>query len=257
MSRLAAIPILIACLIAAFHSRAEDPHNVQTMAAEEAASRETLARRSLEVKGDVMMARGEYVEALHAYEHLWPQTASTLNKTGTAYLHLYAVDPALRNYELAVKLDPHYAAAWNNLGAIYHGRRDFAQAEKIYKKALKYDPHAAITYSNLGTTYFAEGKYKKGAKAYARALELDPDVFSPSRRNMIEEGSSREQRSATAFYLAEVYASAGKTSEALEALRKAFSEGFEDRKRLMEDKELASLRRTPEFQELMAGQHLQ
>ena len=232
--------------------------DVQTPASAVEASHETLANRSLEVKGDVMMARGNYVEALDAYQHLWPQTASTLNKTGTAYLHLYALDPALRNYTLALKLDPHYSPALNNVGAIYHGRRDFRGAEKVYKTALKYDPHSAVTYCNLGTTYFAERKYKKGAKSYAKALELDPEVFSSARRNMIEAGgATREQRSATSFYLAEVYASAGKNEEALEALRRALSEGFDDRKRLMGDKELASLRKLPEFHQLLAAQRLE
>jgi hypothetical protein len=59
---------------------------------------------------------------------------------------------------------------------------------------------------------------------------------------------------AIAFYLAEVYASSGRKNEALVSLRKALSNGFNDRKRLMEDKELASLRQTPEFQELMDEQ---
>ena len=238
-------------------SQLRSPSDLQAPARAVEASRESISNRSLEVKGDVMMARGQYAEALDAYQHLWPQTATTLNKTGTAYMHLYAVDWAQRNYELALKLDPHYSSALNNLGAIYHGKRDFSLAEKTYKQALKYDSHAAVTYSNLGTTYFAEGKYKKGAKAYAKAIELDPEVFSPERRNMIEAGSSREQRSVTAFCLAEVLASAGKNAEALEALRKALSEGFDDKKRLMSDKELAALRKLPEFHELMVAEHLE
>ena len=202
------------------------------------------------------MARGNYAAALDVFQHMWPQTAVSLNKMGTAYHHLYAMDAALKYYELAVKLDPRYSEAYNNIGAIYHGRQEFRLAEKAYKQALKYKPHSAVTYSNLGTTYFAEHNYKKGVKAYAKALELDPEVFDPERRNRVDEGSSREQRMAAAFYLAVVYASAGKNDEALECLRKALSEGFDDRKRLREDKELASLRKTPEFRELLAAQHL-
>ena len=39
-------------------------------------------------------------------------------------------------------------------------------------------------------------------------------------------------------------------------LRAALNEGFDDRKKLMEDKDLASLRETPEFHLLMAEDHL-
>jgi tetratricopeptide (TPR) repeat protein len=152
-------------------------------------------------------------------------------------------------------LNPHYAEAWNNLGAAYYGKHDFAAAEKAYKRALKYQARAAGTYSNLATLYFAEAKYKKGVKAYQRAFEIDPEAFTREKRQPIEEPATREQRMATAFYLAEVYASAGHNEAALASLRKAFSEGFSDRKRLMGDRQLASLRDTPEFHQLMAEQH--
>lgn len=220
-------------------------------------SRETLASHSLELKGDVLMARGSYAAALEAYQKVSPQTAVTINKMGTAYHHLFALDEAMKNYQFALKLDPHYGQAYNNLGAVYHGKQEYKLAEKAYKKALKYQPHEASTYFNLGTAYFAEGKYKKGIEAYQKAMQLDPEVFSAERRNRVEAASSKQQRMATSFYMAEVYASAGKNTEALEALRKALSEGFHDRKRLMEDKELASLRGMPEFQEMLAEQHLQ
>ncbi len=210
-----------------------------------------------EVRGDLLMARGQYAAAIDAYQQVRLWTAVTWNKIGVAYHHLFALDEAMKDYKMAVKLDPHYAGAYNNLGAVYHGKREFALAVKAYKRSLKYQPHAAVTYCNLATTYFAESKYKKGAEAYQEALKLNPDVLNADRRDQIEESSTREQRMAFSFYLAELYASIGKKDEALASLRKAFSNGFSDRKRLMEDKELAELRRTPEFQELVSEVQLQ
>jgi tetratricopeptide (TPR) repeat protein len=212
---------------------------------------EALVRVSPEVQGDLLLARGEYAAAISAYKDVEPRTAVTWNKLGIAYHHLFAVDEALKDYKTAIALDPHYSGAYNNLGAVYHSKHDFAQAEKAYKFAIKYDSHAAVAYYNLGTTYFAESKYKKGMKSYQKAMQIDPGVFNPARSNRIEEGSSRAQRMAIAYYLAEVYASSGRNDEAVESLRRAFSHGFDDRKRLMEDKELAALRGTPAFHALL------
>jgi tetratricopeptide (TPR) repeat protein len=219
-------------------------------------SHESPVDQSPEALGDLLMVRGNYAAAITAYQHAVPPTAVTWNKLGIAYHHLFALDEAMKDYKLAIALDPHYAGAYNNLGAVYHGKHQFSLAEKAYKRAIKYQPRSAVTYCNLGTAYFAESKYKKGIKAYQEALKIDPEVFNPEQRAKIEEGSSREERMAIAFYLAEVYASSGRKNEALVSLRKALSNGFNDRKRLMEDKELASLRQTPEFQELMDEEQL-
>ena len=210
-----------------------------------------------EERGDLLMARGNYAAALDAYQEVAPRTAVTWNKVGVAYHHLFAIDEALKDYKQALVLDPHYAGAYNNLGAVYHAKHEFGQAERAYKRALKYQPRSAVTYCNLGTTYFAQSKYKKGIKAYQEAMKIDPEVFKAERRDQIEEGSSREQRMSIAFYLAEAYASSGRNNEALDSLRKALSYGFNDRKRLMEDKELASLRSTPEFQQILAEDRLE
>jgi tetratricopeptide (TPR) repeat protein len=213
--------------------------------------------KPLELQGDMFLARGDYAAALEAYKHAEPRSAVTWNKEGIAYHHLFALDEALKNYKMALALNPHYAEAYNNLGAVYHGKREFGQAEKSYKRALKYNPRAAIIYRNLGTSYFAELKFKQGVKAYEKALELDPDIFSHGHQNAVEETGSRTQRREEAFYLAEVYARAGRLDAALDSLRRAFMEGFDDRKRVMEDKNLLALRGTPGFQKLMVDEHLE
>ena len=210
-----------------------------------------------EIRGDVLLARGSYAEALATFQQVEPRTAVIWNKIGIAYHHLFALDQALSAYQKAVALDPHYSEVFNNMGAVYYGKRDFAAAERAYKRSLKYHPRAASTYSNLGTLYFAEMKYKKGVKAYQQAYQIDAEVFNHARRQTIEEPATREQRMATDFYMAEMYASAGKQDEALACLRKALGAGFNDRKRLKEDRELASVRGLPEFHQMMLDDHLE
>jgi tetratricopeptide (TPR) repeat protein len=203
------------------------------------------------------MFRGSYASAIDAYQKVWPKSAIVWNKIGLAYHHLYALDEAMKDYQMALTLDPHFSQAHNNLGAVYHGKHQFDLAEREYKRAIKYDPHSSVNYCNLGTTYFAEFKYKKGIKSYQKAIQLDPQAFAMEKRDKIEEGTPREARVATAYNLARVYAGAGRNQEALAALRKAVDAGFNDRKRLMADKEFASLRETAEFHQLMVQEHFE
>ncbi len=210
---------------------------------------------SPEQQGDLMMLHGSYEAAIGAYQHATLTSPVVWNKIGIAYHHLYAFDEARKAYQRALIIDPRYADALNNLGAIYHGQREYKLAERTYRRALKYAPNSAVTYLNLGTAYFAQSKYKQGVKAYQRALAMDPEVVN-SDRLPVEEGISRQQLVATNYYLARACAAAGKLQQAIDYLRKALNDGFNDRKQLMEDKEFATLRTTPEFRQLLAEEHL-
>jgi tetratricopeptide (TPR) repeat protein len=214
-------------------------------------------RVPLDTIADVQMARGSYAAALATFQQIQPRTAEVWNKMGVAYHHLYAFDQAMTCYRQASAMDPHFAEAYNNIGAVYYSRLRFSAAVNEYKRSLKYKPRAAVTYLNLGTAYFAEAKYKRGVEEYRRALKIDPDIFDPAKPSSVDETGTQEQRMEKYFYVAEIYASFGRTQDALASLRKAFSEGFRDRKRLREDKELASLRDTPEFHQLLIQEHLE
>jgi tetratricopeptide (TPR) repeat protein len=216
----------------------------------------TISTMPLEAQGDLLMVNGDYVAAIEAYRQSTLRSAATWNKIGVAYHHLFALEEARKNYQMALTLNPRYPDALNNLAAVYDGEHNYKKAEKTYKRALKYGPNSAVAYRNLGTAYFGEGNYKEGAKAYRKALELNPNSFDPDQTEVKEEKISRRQRVVISYCLAKAYAMAGKNEEALISLRKAMDAGFNDRRLLMEDKEFTELRTTPEFHQLMIAQHL-
>jgi len=211
---------------------------------------------SPEMQGDLYMARREYVSAIGAYQHAELQKSLTWTKIGVAYHHLFAMDEAMKAYQMALRLDSHNADALNNIGAVYHAKRDYRAAAKYYKKALKYKPRSAAVYCNLGTTYFADHKYKDAEKAYGHAFALDPNAFNHDANASIDEGSTKEERIAQNYYLARAFARAGQRDQALFYLRKAFDEGFHDRRKLKDEQDFAMLRTTLEFKQLMAEQKL-
>jgi tetratricopeptide (TPR) repeat protein len=209
-----------------------------------------------EMQGDLYMARRQYVAAINAYQHAQLTKAVVWTKIGVAYHHLFAMDEAMKAYKMALSLDSHNSDALNNMGAVYHGKHDYRQAAKYYKKALKYKPRSATIYCNLGTTYFADKKYKDAEKAYNHAFAIDPNAFNHDNNAAIDEGSTKEERIAQNYYLARAFARAGQHDQALLYLRKAFQEGFHDKKKLAEEQDFAMLRTTIEFKQLMAEQKL-
>lgn len=211
---------------------------------------------SPETQGDLFMIHQRYLAAVEAYRRGPHDSAIVWNKLGIAYQHMYALDFAKLQYEKALSIDPKYAEAINNLGTVYYGQKNYHKAEFYYRKAIRYKPETASFYSNLGTAYFSDHKYKQGIEAYQHAFSLDPEVFIRESLERIAEMGPVEEQARLNYTLAKIYAQAGNMKAAIAYLRAALNEGFDDRKKLMGDKDFASLRETPEFHLLLTEQHM-
>ncbi len=213
-------------------------------------------RTDAEMKADTLMSQGKYEAAIKAFAGAPQNSAQVCNKTGMAYHHLLNMSAAKSQYERALKLNPKYADAMNNLGTIYYAQKNYHTAEKLYKKAIKISPKNATIYGNLGTMYFVIGDNRKGSEAYRTAFALDPHIFERVKENGVGEAVAPHERAMMNYSLAKTYAEVGMNERALQYLRMAIGEGFNDRKKLMADKEFAALRETPEFGQLLQEQGL-
>ena len=213
---------------------------------------ETKAQLTPEMRGDILMARKEYREAIEIYLQGPKDSAILLNKTGIAYHQLTDTNSARKYYERSVKANPSYSEAINNLGTAYYAQKNYKRAINYYLKALKISPLSASVYSNLGTAYFARKKYEEALKNYQKALELDPEVFEHRGSNgvLLQERTVNE-RAKFHYYLAKTYAKAGAHERAIGYIRKALEEGFKEKKKFLEEPEFANLKDLPEFQQLM------
>lgn len=206
-----------------------------------------------ELRGDIYMAKKMYREAVEAYKEAPRDSAVVLNKTGIAYHQMLKLDTAEKYYRLAIKANPHYAEAVNNLGTIYYSQKSYRRAVNQYKKALRMSPNSASIWSNLGSGYFERKDYKRAIEAFQKALSLDPDVFETrSTQGVLIQQQTVEERAKFHMALARTYAQAGMSDRALEYIRKAFEEGFKERKKLAEDPAFAQLKELPEFKQLLA-----
>lgn len=208
-----------------------------------------------ELRGDIFMAEKRYREAAEMYSDNSKGSPIMLNKAGIAYHQMLELENAEKYYKMALKVNPKYAEAVNNLGTVYYAKKSYRRAVGQYKKALRLNPESASVWSNLGTGYFARKDYKRASEAWQHALMLDPQVFeSRSTQGVLLEERSVEERGKFHFYLAQTYAKAGRNELALQYIRKALEEGFKEKKKFEEDPAFATLQKLPEFKDLMASE---
>ncbi len=207
-----------------------------------------------ELRGDIYMARKMYREAIDAYREGPADSPVLTNKIGIAFHQLLDLSLAKKYYQRAIKLNPRYAEAINNLGTIYYAQKNYKRSIVYYRRALKNlsSPSASI-YANLGAAYFARKDYKRATVDYEEALKLDPDVFE----HRGTYGTLMQERTLTELatfhlYLAKMYAKSGANDRAIIYLRKALEEGVKDRSKIPAMPEFATLKTDPAFKQLLA-----
>lgn len=205
-----------------------------------------------ELRGDIYMARKMYREAIDSYREGPADSPVLANKIGIAFHQLLQLDLAKKNYERAIKLDPKYPEAINNLGTIYYAQKSYKRAISYYKRALRISSPSASIYANLGAAYFGRKDYKHASEWYEEALKLDPDVFEHhSTFGTLMQERTIEERATFHLYLAKMYARSGANERAIIYLRKALEEGVKDRNKIPDMPEFASLKADPAFKQLL------
>jgi tetratricopeptide (TPR) repeat protein len=209
-----------------------------------------------EQMGDLYMVRKQFPEAAGIFKKLSDQNPHNpvyLNKLGIALHQQEALSIALKYYERAVKVDPKYADAENNVGTIWYQRKKYDKAVKAYQKAITMRDDMAVLYSNLGYAYFGERKYEEAISSFRRALDLDPQIFehNGSRSGSILQDRSVGDRGRFYFMLAKSYAQAGDVEKCLHYLRKAKDEGFKDFADVKKDPAFGAALKDPSIQEIL------
>jgi tetratricopeptide (TPR) repeat protein len=81
---------------------------------------------------------------------------------------------AVEAFEKAVKQDPKFAFAWDNLGLNYRRLNDFDKAIESYSKSLKIDPDGMMPLQNIAVAYQYKKEYKNAIDAYEKLSKVDP-----------------------------------------------------------------------------------
>jgi tetratricopeptide (TPR) repeat protein len=209
-----------------------------------------------ELRGDIMVARKMYREAIDFYKPGANTNAVLANKAGIAYQILSDLDNAKKYYERAVKLKPDYAEAINNLGTVYYAEKSYRRAINQYHKALRLSPRSATTLSNLGTALFARNQLDEAIKVYQQAVAIDPDVLDQrGTQGVIVQQRNVEEKAKFYYALAKTFATEGATDRTLLYIRRALEQGFKERDKFLQEPEFAFLQDNAEFKEILAAEH--
>lgn len=124
-------------------------------------------------------AIGHYREALR----LNPRFVQAHNNLGLALSDQGRMEEAVAHYLAALEVNPRYAKAHNNLGRELASGGHWAEAIEHYSTALAIQPDYPKAHNNMALALEAQGRVEEAVQHYREALRLQPD-YAKARRNL-------------------------------------------------------------------------
>ena len=113
---------------------------------------------------------------LHEAIRLDPEYAAAYNDRGGAWYAKQEYDKAIADYNEAIRLDPKYAAAYHNRGNAWCARRSTTRRSPTTTRRSDLDPKFAVAYNNRGIAWNAKGEYDQAIADFDQAIRLDPKL---------------------------------------------------------------------------------
>ncbi|MDE3200292.1 MAG: tetratricopeptide repeat protein [Acidobacteriota bacterium] len=102
-------------------------------------------------------------------------TVQRLYGEAKAAEHEGDIATAISKYREMLKLAPHLAPAYNNLGMLYFNSHDYKQAAEVLKRGLELNPNMPTASAMLGMSYFQLGENTRAEPLLLKALQAHPD----------------------------------------------------------------------------------
>lgn len=213
------------------------------------------AARVAETNGDLARLHKDNLKAVSYYRaaiRISRENPVLYNKLGIADLKLGERGQAHKQFVQAVKLDPRFVAALNNLGAVALLDKKYKAAVGYFKQALALDESVASTHLNLAEAWMGLTQVDRAMTEYARALELDGDVLSESEGGEIAQIMTQQQHAHVLFMIAKSYIKRGNLDGALDYLGKAKQNNYHDLVAVYSDPDFAPLWKDPRLAKIVS-----
>ncbi len=100
--------------------------------------------------------------------------ASQLNDQGIRYVQKEQLGKAKFKFEEAIKVDPEFGPAYNNLGLVFFHEHDFFEASRAFEAAAEKWPESPEPLNNQGLVMESVARPFDAMELYAQAYELAP-----------------------------------------------------------------------------------
>ena len=124
--------------------------------------------------GYLHLDQRDYLRAYDAFSTALEaeQRAEGFYALANACHQLGAEAEQIRHLRHTIDIDPEFAAAYRNLGALYLRRGEHSRAEAALRQALHLEPDVAIAHYNLGVLYMHTGRRELAETAFETAERL-------------------------------------------------------------------------------------
>ena len=141
-------------------------------------------RRSIEcyTLGNTLTELGQLPEAIVQYEaalRSQPAFAEAHNNLGNALFRLGRLSPAIDHYEAALRIEPDAAALHFNLGIVLSQAGRLAEAASHYRAAIRLRPEFAAAHGNLGAVLAQLGHPDEAEAEFRAAAALSAPAGQP------------------------------------------------------------------------------
>jgi len=109
--------------------------------------------------------------------------AVTANKQAINLAMQGKLEEAIASFQHALRLNPDYPDAHNNLGNVFYFQKRYAEAVACYEQAIRLRPDFGEAYNNLANSLSCLQRYQEAATNCRKALALKPD-FAGAHNNL-------------------------------------------------------------------------
>jgi tetratricopeptide (TPR) repeat protein len=128
-------------------------------------------------QGVADISKGNYQRALRVMDvalERQPENPGLYYNRGLCYARLKQYAKAVDDFGRAIRLDPQFVEAYNNLAWTHFSMGGKDRAVRVLRRALRKVGDSAQIQYNLGLIHAEKGDHHKAAEHYSRAIELRP-----------------------------------------------------------------------------------
>ena len=101
--------------------------------------------------------------------------AKKLYQQGILYYEKAEYNQAIKEFSLAIRINPEYSLAYNSRGDAYYRLGDYEKSQQDSSAAIRNNPEDANAYYDRGFSLYSIGEYNGAIIDYNQAIKLNPE----------------------------------------------------------------------------------